>query len=91
MIGGKIKWVEYTTKYLRSWRKLSSDIQQKARVKEAVFRVDPFDARLQAHKLHGALQDYWGYSVDQKYRVVFRFIDGTRALFFDIGDHSIYQ
>ena len=64
--------------------------QQKAREKERIFRQDPFDAKLKTHKLHGKFADYWVYSVDYTYRVIFRFLNGREALFFDIGPHHIY-
>ena len=91
MSGEKISSVEYSTKYIRSFKKLPPPIQAKAREKEMLFIIDPFTARLETHKLHGKLQDYWAYSVDYKYRVIFRFLNGTSALFFDIGLHPIYR
>ena len=90
MSGRKVNQVEYSTKYLRSFRKLSHAVQERARERERTFYVDPFDARLETHKLHGKFQDYWAYSVDHKYRVVFRFVSGSDVLFFDIGLHKIY-
>lgn len=86
-----IKKIEYSTKYIHSFKKLPSSIRQKARRKEAVFRHDPFNPQLKTHKLHGRFQGYWGYSVDFKYRVIFSFLNGREALFFDIGLHPIYQ
>ena len=86
----KIEWIEYSSRYRRSFRKLPPDIQKKARGREAVFAAHAFDPRLKTHKLHGIFQDYWAYSVDGTYRVIFRFISITEALFFDIGRHAIY-
>lgn len=86
----KIEWIEFASHYTRSFRKLPGGIQQRARGKEIIFMADAFDPRLKTHKLHGVLQEYWAYSVDNKYRVIFRFINNTEALFFDIGLHPIY-
>ena len=86
----KIEWIEYASHYTRSFRKLPRDIRQKARKRESIFILDAFDPRLKTHKLHGVFQGYWGYSVDNKYRVIFRFLKGSDALFFDIGLHPIY-
>ena len=90
MNGRRIEYIEHSTKYLRSFRKLPQHIQQRAREKERIFRQDPFDTRMKTHKLHGKFADYWACSVDYTYRVVFRFLDGHAALFFDIGPHHIY-
>lgn len=86
-----VKKIEYSTKYIRSFRKLPGSVQQKARQKEIIFGRDPFNPQLKTHKLHGKLQEYWGYSVDFKYRVIFSFLNGGEVLFFDIGPHPIYQ
>ena len=86
----KINHIEYSTKYVRSFHKLPHLTQEKARMNEEIFCSDPFDPRLQTHKLHGKFQQYLAYSVDRRYRVIFRFISGSEVLFFDIGLHKIY-
>ena len=90
MNGERIKKIEYSTKYLRSFKKLPRHLKQKALEKEKLFKNSPFDARLGSHKLDGKFQGYWSYSVDYRNRVIFRFINGTKVQFFDIGPHSIY-
>lgn len=86
-----VKKIEYSSKYIHSFKKLPGSIQQKARQKEIVFRRAPFNPQLKTHKLHGRFRDYWSYSVDFKYRVIFSFPNSDKALFFDIGLHPIYQ
>ena len=88
--GKKARGIEYGTKYLRSFKKLHALAKRKAHEKEAIFRTSPFDKRLDTHKLHGKFQDYWSYSVDNKNRVIFRFLDDGGILSFDIGLHPIY-
>jgi len=56
-----------------------------------MFRKDPFIPLLETHKLGGRLQGYWGYSVDEHYRVLFRFEKKNKVLYFDIGTHEIYK
>lgn len=86
----KINSIDYGTKYIRSFKKLPTPVKQKAREKEKLFRRNPFDPASETHKLHGKFRDYWAYSVDNKYRVIFRFLNGDQVLFFDIGLHLIY-
>lgn len=85
-----VKKVEYTSKYIRSFKKLPNSVKQKVRQKESILRHNPFNPQLKIHKLHGRFRDYWSYSVDFKYRVIFSF-PGDKILFFDIGPHQIYQ
>ncbi len=74
--------------FLRHFRKLSRDVQEKARRREKVFRGDPFDPRLDTHKLHGRLREEWAYSVDYSYRVAFLFLPNGRVLYTDVGTHD---
>lgn len=89
--GRGIEWIEYASRYLRSFRKLPPAIRQKIREREVIFRSNPFDARLKTHKLHGEFNGFWAYSIEYRYRVVFRFINGSQALFFDVGLHPVYR
>ena len=54
----------------------------------AIFQKDPFDPRLRTHRLSGQLQGLWSFSVDYDVRVVFSFLEPSRALFVDIGTHE---
>lgn len=89
--GRRITKIEYTTKYLASFRKLPSDIQKRTRQKELLFCDNPFHPQIETHKLHGIFQDYWSYSVDRRHRVVFRFLGSGGALFLDVGSHDVYR
>jgi len=87
MSKGKINRIEYSTKYLKLFKKLAPHIREKAREKERWFRYNPFDPKLETHKLHGKFKEYWSYSVDYKNRVIFRFLNGNSAIFLYIGPH----
>ena len=56
-----------------------------------MFRKDPFTPILATHKLGGKLKNYWSYSVDEQYRVLFRFAKGNTVIYFDIGTNDIYK
>lgn len=72
-----------------SYKKLPEEVKKKAEKKESIFRKDPFDPRLKTHKLHGKLKNYWSFSIDDKYRILFEF-DNSDAIFLDVGGHSLY-
>lgn len=74
----------------RLYKKLPVMIQQRAEEREQIFRANPFDPRLDTHKLHGRLKDQWSFWITGKMRILFEF-DGNDVIFLDIGDHSIYQ
>lgn len=82
--------IYYSSKFSREYKKLSPKIKGLAEEKELIFRSDPFDQKLNTHKLSGRLKGYWAFSIDNKYRVIFEFIKKDTAWFHSVGDHSIY-
>ena len=81
----------YSSKFEREYRKLTFAIKIIAEKKEKIFRENPFDARLKTHKLKGSLDGFWSFSLTQKYRIIFEFIDADIIWFHSVGDHSIYK
>ncbi len=62
-----------------------------AEEKEKLFRKNPFDQKLNTHKLGGRLKGYWAFWIDQKYRIIFEFSEKDILWFHSVGDHTIYQ
>ncbi len=77
-------------RFERSYKKLPAAIQERAEEREQIFRINPFDTRLDTHKLHGRLKDQWSFWITGKIRILFEF-DNDDVIFLDIGDHGIYQ
>ena len=82
--------VGHAARFLKSLKRLPRRIQDKAEECHNIFRANPFDPRLDTHKLHGRLQGFWAYSVDRRYRVIFIFKDAHVVMYYDIGLHPIY-
>jgi len=80
-----------SSQFRKSFKKLPRAVQKKAERRDEMFRESPFIPILETHKLGGKLKDYWAYSVDEHYRVLFRFEKGNKVLYFDIGTHEIYK
>ena len=80
-------------RYRRSYKNLDAQLQKLADERIALFRHDAFDPRLDTHRLHGKLKKQWSFSVDQRYRILFEFLDkkNEEVVFLDIGNHSIYR
>ncbi len=84
--------IEYSAHFRRVYYKLPPAIQRKAERREAIFRSNPFDPRLDTHKLHGKLKNFHSFSIDSKYRIAFYFLKPkSRVVFLDVGDHDIYR
>jgi addiction module RelE/StbE family toxin len=83
--------IYYSSKFAREYKNLPLKVKQAAEEKEKIFRKNPFDKRLKTHKLSGRLRDFWSFSIDHKYRIVFEFADEETTWFHSVGDHSIYK
>ena len=80
----------YLQKFERDYRKMSEKIKNIAEKREKIFRKNPFDRRLKTHKLHGELSEFWSFSINYRYRVIFDFVDESTVRFYTIGKHDIY-
>jgi mRNA-degrading endonuclease YafQ of YafQ-DinJ toxin-antitoxin module len=83
--------IRVTARFERNYKKLPKAIKEKAKEKEKILRNNPFDVRLETHKLHGREEGVWAFWVNRKYRIKFIFLAKAEVLFLDIGTHDIYQ
>lgn len=80
-----------TSRFKKAYKRLPKDIKNKTEKREEIFISNPFDRRLKTHKLKGRLKNYWSYSIDKYYRILFRFINKNKVIYFDIGTHNVYR
>lgn len=59
----------YSPRFLRSFEKLTRDIQGELCNRESIFRENQFDPRLKTHKLKG--REEWSFVITYKIRVIF--------------------
>lgn len=84
--------VKYTKLFLRQFKKLSPVIQKKAKIAIEKFQKNPKGKSLKAHKLKGELQDFYSFSIDYKYRIVFEIKKDKKEInLLKVGDHKIYE
>lgn len=83
--------IHYSSKFEKEYHKLSLAVKKIAEEKEEIFREDPFASRLKTHKLNGKLKDFWSFSINDKYRIIFEFSSKTEVYFHSVGTHSIYE
>ncbi len=86
-----IERILVTSDFGKSFRRLPRHVQDLLARKEEWFKANPFDPRLRTHRLHGRLQDYWAYSVNRQYRVLFRFASLRVVVYYDVGTHGVYK
>lgn len=82
----------YTSKFKKEYKKLANSIKDMAEEKEKIFRQNPFDERLDTHRLHGKLKEFWSFSINYNYRIIFEVSKDKKEFFFhSVGSHSIYK
>ncbi|MFH1393139.1 MAG: type II toxin-antitoxin system mRNA interferase toxin, RelE/StbE family [Patescibacteria group bacterium] len=83
--------IRTSSRFRKVFKRLSKHIRDKAKEKENIFRINPFDSRLDTHKLHGKYKEYWAFTVDSQFRIMFIFAESDIIDFIDIGTHEIYK
>lgn len=83
--------IRISSQFRKAYKKVPKGIQEKAQEREEVFRKNPFDRRLDTHKLHGKYKDYWAFTVIGQYRIMFALVNSDMVDFINIGTHEIYK
>ena len=83
--------IRTTSKFRKAYKKLPKMVKTKAEEREKIFLKNPFDSRLDTHKLHGKYKNYQAFTVVGQYRIMFVLIDSGVADFINIGTHEIYK
>ena len=81
----------YSPFFIRKFNKLENDLQDEIIKKVDLFKNKKSHSMLKVHKLNGKFEDYSCFSVNYKFRIVFRYISKNEVLFTDMGDHDIYK
>ncbi len=83
--------VYYSSKFAKEYKRLPLKVKIATEKKEKIFRRNPHDTRLKTHKLSGKLKDYYSFSIDYQYRIVFEFVGKKTVWFHSVGTHEIYK
>ena len=83
--------IYYSSKFAKEYKRLPRKVKTSAENKEKIFRLDPFNQQLKTHRLTGRLKDYYSFSIDYQYRIIFEFIGRDIVWFHSVGTHEIYQ
>ena len=82
----------YSPRFTKEYSKLPHELKTMFEEKESIFRSDPFDSRLETHKLRGKYVGYFAFSINYKYRVIFDYTDDRKDVrFHTVGTHDIYE
>ena len=79
---------KFTKKYYACEKKIRLQFKEQL----ARFKDDPFDARLNNHRLHGRLKDFYSINATGDFRAVYRVIDAETIEFVLFDTHgNLYE
>ncbi|MBI5152545.1 type II toxin-antitoxin system mRNA interferase toxin, RelE/StbE family [Candidatus Peregrinibacteria bacterium] len=81
----------YKPTFVRQYKKYSKPLQDEIKEKIGLFCQDPNHSFLKTHKLKGKLKDFWSFSVNYEYRIVFKYESKNTAILLAVGDHDVYK
>lgn len=83
--------VLFSSRFVRSVKQISADLQQKIDERIRTLEAYPFHASLKTHKLHGKHSECWAFRVTGDYRVIFRFHEKGVVLLEALVSHDDYD
>jgi mRNA-degrading endonuclease YafQ of YafQ-DinJ toxin-antitoxin module len=84
--------IEYSSDFVRKYKKLENAFKAEIRERLEEFRDSRNHPKLKVHKLKGSMKGLCAFSVNYNDRIVFEWSkDKKTAYMLDVGDHSIYE
>jgi len=83
--------IVYSPKFAKKLKSLEFNLQEEIIEKIELFRDVKNHKQLKVHKLHGRLKNRFGFSVNYKVRIVFRYLSEQEVVFLVIGGHDVYN
>jgi plasmid maintenance system killer protein len=81
----------YAPIFVRQFHKLPKSLQGEVLEKIELFKDTKNHQSLKVHKLLGHLKGRYSFSVNYKYRIIFRYETKNQVDILAIGDHDVYQ
>ena len=78
----------YSKYFVKQYKKLPKDIQDKFKKKLDIFVNDNQNSILNIHGLRGMYAGKYSFNVTADYRVIFAYMEEGVAMLIDIGTHS---
>ena len=83
--------IVYAPSFLKQLKKLDVPLAHEAEEKIARFKDLKNHKSLHVHKLKGPLDGFLSFSVNYRFRIVFKWLSKREAALLQIGDHATYD
>ena len=83
--------ISFRPSFIKQMNKLEKNLIDEVFYKIELLKKSPSHPELKTHKLHGKLKGMWGFSVNYKIRIIFKYEFKKEISLLVIGDHNIYN
>jgi len=83
--------LQYRATFLRQLKKLEKDLQEEVLEKLNLLKDKENFKQLKVHKLQERLKDFFSFSVNYKYRIIFSYENTKIINILVVGDHNVYK
>lgn len=83
--------VAYKATFIRQFDNLDVSLQEEVLEKIEQFKNPVNHLQLKVHKLHGQLKDFYSFSVNYRFRIVFEYLSSNEMVLLAVGDHEVYR
>lgn len=83
--------IEYAPSFLKCLKKCEPKLQEETKEKIELFKNRKNHQLLKVHKLRGSFAGKLSFSVNYRYRIVFKWLSAGEVALLTIGDHTIYD
>ncbi|MCF7917950.1 type II toxin-antitoxin system RelE/ParE family toxin [Candidatus Gracilibacteria bacterium] len=83
--------IVYKPTFVRQYKKFPKALQEEIKQKIELFGTDTEHSFLKVHKLHGKLKEFYSFSVNYEYRIVFEYETKKRVALLTVGNHDVYK
>lgn len=80
--------VKTTKNFDKKLQRLPARTKESFKKKVLIFLDNPFDVRLNNHRLHGSLNKYRSINITGDYRLIYEDLEENLVLLIDINTHS---
>ena len=84
----EVKFSSSFERAFKKWKKHHPELLETFLERFVTFCANPNHPQFKTHKLSGNLKDFWSFSINYSYRVVFYYLSESQVLFEDIGTHD---
>lgn len=80
--------IQYAPNFIRMYKRLDTRLKDEVKEKIELFKFTKNHTLLKVHKLRGALDNTYSFSVNYKIRIVFEYENKNLANLLYVGDHD---